>query len=146
MIDDRHRVGEHVIEAGDRLLRKEPRPFPPFGLHADKDRLSLHFLKKVFDAAVVGHGKAEPAVDGDAIAETDPLGMGDRLAHSQAALEVDVEIDQGKAGLLQAGDLGVKFLRPRRRRRVGLRARDVAASIARSPKERTRCAGMTGPL
>ena len=107
MIDDRHAVGEDVVEAGQGLLREQLGPLAALGLHADEGRPARHPLHILLDAAVVGDGKLQPAVGGDAVEDTGLLAVGDRLLGRQPALEMDVQIHERKALAVEFRDLGV---------------------------------------
>ena len=79
MVDDRHGVGEDVIELGDGLLGEQPQPLAAFGLHADEDRLALEAGDVALDAGVVGDGELQPAVGGNAVLDAVAAAEGHRL-------------------------------------------------------------------
>ena len=88
----------------------------------------FRLLDELLDAAVVGNRELQPAVGGDAVLDAVAAAQGDGLFDRQAALEMDVKIDQREAGLLEPRDLGV--------RRVGSTGLAISAGIARADASR----------
>ncbi len=96
MIDDRHGVGEDIIELRDGLLGEQRRPFAALGLHAHEARLALQLLEVVVDALIVGDGEFQAAVGRDAVEDPRLAAVFQGLFQREIALEMDVVVDEGK--------------------------------------------------
>ena len=114
VVEDRHAVGEHVIEARHRRGRKQLRPLAALRLHADEHRLPGQRLQEGVDAGVVGDREAEAAIGRDAVVEAGLEHVLDDLLHRQPALEVGVEIHQRVIGGAQPDKLLVRRVEFRR--------------------------------
>ena len=110
MIDDRHGVGEDVIELGDGLFGEQRRPFAALGLHADEARLACQLLDVVVDALIVGDGEVHAAVGRDAVEDARLATVRQGFFQGEIALEMDVVVDEGKAALPQLCHLSIDLI------------------------------------
>ena len=93
VVAEGHGVGKAVVEAGDGFGRGEGHPLAAFALQGDVAGLALHGFEIVVDARVVVDREVEAAVDGDAVDDAEAAGVGEGLLEREAALEVDVIVD-----------------------------------------------------
>ena len=95
IVSEGHGIGEDVIEAGNGCGRDKRAPFAAFCLQGDEAGLAFHRAEILLDTVVAVHGKAEAAVDGDAVVDAEAAGVFERLLDCESALEMHVVVDDG---------------------------------------------------
>ena len=107
LIDNRHAIGEKVVEDAERLRRELRDPATALTLHTEQEGVVLHLIVIVIHLLVVGQHTTNTAlarVGGDTIINTVVHGEAMRLLLGEAALQVHVPIDHREVLLLQADD------------------------------------------